>query len=144
MKIKINIDYKINLEKTNKDIEKQNLFLAEKGLPKNDLITDIDDHYADLTLNYIQSSIRMKYEKGLENQFRRINNRIISKIDEAIESKTYEIELEESEKDFIKKSFETSVFPVEMTKYICIFEDEFIEKFKEAKIETPATTEQKQ
>lgn len=120
--MKINIDYKINIEKNNKELKLNNL----------DLIENKDDYYSDLTMQYIQMGVNLKYKDGLEGQKRRILGRIRRKVDAAIEDKTYNIELEKAEVDFINSvcNMDTK-YPPQSTEYVCIFEDEFIDKMNE-------------
>lgn len=119
-KIKINVDYKTDIAAINK-------LNQQEGFPE---VTK-DESDAGLTLNYVRFAVEQKYEKGLEGQLRRIWGRIERKFEAAIEDKTYEVELEEAEKDFIKNTFAGREYPVKLTKYINIFEDEFIDKLSE-------------
>ena len=79
---------------------------------------------SEITQNYIQYAVLQTYKDGLEGQLRRILGRIQRKLDEAIENKKDEIELEQAEIDFIKKSFKDIKTPVELSKYFVLLEDE--------------------
>lgn len=112
--MKINIDYKPKFEEKDKDIDK-------------------DFFYAGLTFDYVTMAVNHKYERGIEGQLRRIWGRIQKKFDTLIEEKNYELTLEEAEKDFIKKAFEDAKYPPALSRFINIFEDQFIEKLTDKK-----------
>lgn len=106
-KFPLNLEYKLTL--SDKELKDKNKVFSE------------------ITVSYISSSVEMKYKDGLEGQLRRLWGRIQRKMDEAIENKTYSIELENAEKDFIKNSFKEAKFPAALAKHITFFEDAFIE-----------------
>ena len=124
MKIKINVDYKTNIEGLNK----QNKADGKPEITK-------DEAHSDLTMNYLRFAVEKKYKEGLEGQLRRVWGRIERKFEAAIENKTYKVELEEAEKDFIKKAHSEANYPVNITKYVNIFEDSFTNKLDETKDE---------
>lgn len=80
----------------------------------------------ELTADYINYACQLVYKDGLEGGKRRIFARICRKLDECIEQNGEEIELEEAEKDFLKKMFADDKFkPSPATaKFIVILEDE--------------------
>ena len=84
-----------------------------------------------MTLDYITYAVNKKYEKGLEGQLRRMWGRIQRRFDDAIENKIDEIELEDTEFDFVKKAFSECEYPSVISKYINILEDNFEQKIKE-------------
>ena len=70
-------------------------------------------------------AVSQKYKDGLEGQKRRIFGRIQRKIDDAIDNKKDEIELEQAEKDFLRGVFKDEVkLPPLASKYIMVLEDE--------------------
>lgn len=79
-----------------------------------------------LSENYINYAVSSSHKDGLEGQMRRMYGRIQRKIDDVVE-KDGKLELEESEYDFIKKSFEQAKFEAPLSKFVNILEDE-IEK----------------
>lgn len=98
----------------------------------------LDEVKSEVTIGYITNAINQKYKEGLEGQLRRTFGRIQRKLDAAIEDKTYTVNFEEAEKDFIKKAFEEAKYPVNAAKYVDTFEDEFINKLYEEKPTKPA------
>jgi hypothetical protein len=64
------------------------------------------------------------HAQGIEGQQRRVFARIQRKLDEAIENKTSEIELEEAEKDLLRKSFRDCKVPAQIAKLFVVLEDE--------------------
>ena len=78
----------------------------------------------ELSEHYISLAVTNVHKEGLEGQERRIYGRIQRKLTDAIEGKVDTIELEEAEKDMLKKSFRTAKFPAFLSKYIVILEDE--------------------
>lgn len=85
---------------------------------------DTKESPQEITLSLITSAVSQKYEKGLEGQKRRIFGRIQRKLEEAIESKAEEIELEEAEKDFLRSAYKDAKYPAVWSKNIIEFEDE--------------------
>lgn len=90
------------------------------------LPADSKEDINELTATYVQSAINLKYPQGLEGQVRRLWGRVQRKIDSALEEKKNEVELEDSEFDFIKKAVldETIKFPAHIAKYINVLEEE--------------------
>jgi hypothetical protein len=86
----------------------------------------LDEVKANVTVNYIHIAVSQKYPDGLDGQLRRVWGRIQRKFDDAFISNQYDIVLEEAEKDFIKKAFETCKYPTNVATYVNLFEDEFI------------------
>jgi len=82
--------------------------------------------YQEMTADYINYACQAVYKDGLDGSKRRIFARISRKLDECIEQKGEEIELEEAEKDFLKKMFSDDKFKPNpaFAKYIIILEDE--------------------
>lgn len=115
LKLKTNLDYKFKYS----DEELKNL-----DATKNDV-----------TLNYLAVAINSKYKDGLEGQKRRIWGRIQKKFELIDETKVYEIEIEEAEKDFILDAFKDAKYPANMSATVTYFEEEFIEKMTEKKAE---------
>ena len=79
-----------------------------------------------IVLGYIDYAI-VDTHKTMEGQMRRIYGRLQRKFDKAVDENLDEIELEEAEKDLIKKSFKEAKFPAAMSKYVNVLEEE-IEK----------------
>lgn len=80
---------------------------------------------SELTQNYIEFAARSKYEKGLEGQLRRCFGRIQRKLDDAVDNKHDEVELEDAEIDFIVGIFDNKVLmPTALAKYLSVLEDE--------------------
>ena len=80
---------------------------------------------SEITLNYINLAVSLKYKDGLEGQKRRLFGRIQRKLDDAVDNKKDEIELEEAEKDFLKGLFKDDIkMPSLASKYISLLEDE--------------------
>jgi len=101
--MKVNLDYKLTAK------EKEEIKISSQ----------------ELTSNWITSGVASKYKDGLHGQLRRVWGRIQRKLDEAIDNDMEEIELEEAEKDFIKKVFsEDTSFPSGVAKIISVIEDE--------------------
>jgi hypothetical protein len=115
LKLKTNLDYKFKY--------------SEEEL-KN-----LDATKNDVTLNYLAVAINSKYKDGLEGQKRRIWGRIQKKFADIEESKVYEIEIEEAEKDFILDAFKEAKYPANMSSIVTYFEEEFIEKMTAKKEE---------
>jgi hypothetical protein len=80
---------------------------------------------AELTRDYIEYAISSSYKDGLDSQFRRIYATIQSKIESAIEDKTYFVELADSEVKFIKDAFsdDKAKFNATIAKYVVALED---------------------
>jgi len=108
-KLNLNIDYKFPVE--------------EKSTKK-----DIENANAELTRDYIAFAITSSYAKGLSSQFRRLYVKIQSKIDTALNTKDYVIELEDGEFNFIKEAFSSDDCKVNATiaKYFVVLEDEIL------------------
>lgn len=86
----------------------------------------------ELTLDYINYAVTNAYPNGIEGKMRRVWGRIQRKFDTAIDFQAEDIELEETEKDFIKDSFKDSKFPSGIAKFVVVLEDE-IAKLSEVK-----------
>lgn len=78
---------------------------------------------AELTVDYINFSVKSFYKEGLESQWRRTFARIQRKLDEALDKKAYEVNFEQGEIDFIKRAMKEAKFPAELSKYVIILED---------------------
>lgn len=73
----------------------------------------------EIAYNWVQYAVAKKYEKGLKGQLLRVFGRLQRKFEEAIEKGDQTIELEEVEKDLLKKSFSDDVeFPATSSKII--------------------------
>jgi len=83
-----------------------------------------DTANADLSINYITYAVEQKYKDGLSGSLRRLYGRIQRKLDDALESNSYDIDLEEAEKDFLKDAFRDAKFPSGTSKYVILLEDE--------------------
>lgn len=79
---------------------------------------------SELTSNYIEAAVAGTHPQGLEGQMRRTFARIQRKLDEAIEAKKDEIELEKAEQDLLRKSFNECKVPAGFAKYFTVLEDE--------------------
>lgn len=86
----------------------------------------------ELTLNYVTFAVTQKYKDGLESQFRRLWARVERKFDEAILADAETVDLELGEVDFIKRAVAEAKYPVSLSKFVVVFEDE-LENWKEAK-----------
>lgn len=93
----------------------------------------IDEVTSEQTQMYITQAVASSYKDGLEGQKRRIWGRIQRKLDTAIDDKTYNIELEEAEKDFIEEVFKSGRFPAVWSQNVNTLEDELINKLKDEK-----------
>jgi hypothetical protein len=69
-----------------------------------------------ISAGYIHHAVMSTHPQGLEGQMRRIFGRLQRKMDQAIETKQGEIELEEAEADLLRKSFETCLVPAEISR----------------------------
>lgn len=78
----------------------------------------------ELTFDYINYAVNQKHKDGLDGALRRIWGRIQRKFDTAVDGKAESIELEQGEKDFIKKCFDSAKYPPMLAKYVDILEDE--------------------
>ena len=87
----------------------------------------------ELTLDYVTGVITAANKQGLEGQKRRIFSRIQRKLEEAIETKAESIDIEVAELDLLEKSFEGAALPAQISKFICILEDEVDRIRKELK-----------
>lgn len=94
------------------------------NLPEN-----IKQASQEITAGFVESAFATVYKEGLDSQKRRIYGRIQRKMDEVVLNKAETIELEEAEKDLIKKTFanEDCVFPSQSSKFVVVLEEE-IEK----------------
>lgn len=99
--MKINLAYKVKI--------------AEGQKPQDD---------RELTLNYITAAVRQKYDKGMDGPLRRVWGRLQIKFDKAIETGKNTVELEEAEKDLIKKCIDVYKCDPIIAKYFQILEDE--------------------
>lgn len=82
-----------------------------------------------VTQNYILAAVGSKYQGGLDGQYRRIFARIMVKLDEGVEKKLEEIELETAELDMLKGAFKDCKLPAAMSYNAGLIED-MIEKIK--------------
>lgn len=99
-----------------------NLGLSEKENPEKQSEQEI-------TYNWVLYAVAKKYEKGLKGQLLRVFGRLQRKFEEAIDNKADEIQLEEVEKDLIKKSFcDETEFPPYSSKIVTVIMQE-VEKF---------------
>lgn len=78
----------------------------------------------ELTQDYIAYAVNLSYKDGLEGQLRRVYGRIQRKLDTALDENKPEVELEESELDFLDKAISNSKFPVNIAKYVLVLEAE--------------------
>jgi len=78
----------------------------------------------ELTLDYINYAVKNSNPDGLSSDFRKIFSRIQNKISVAIDNNESEVNLEEAEKDLLKKSFEKAKFPAELSKFVVLLEEE--------------------
>lgn len=83
-----------------------------------------------VTQNYIYAATNSKYEKGIDNRARRILARTMLKLDDAIEKKLEEIEVEEAELDLIKEALKDCKLPAAMAVNSIILEEEVDEALK--------------
>lgn len=90
----------------------------------------------EMTANYIAYAVGKKHPNGLNGRDRRLYARLQRKLDDAIDQKAGEIDLETGEKDFLRSLFNSDEvkFPPGDSKYVVLLEDE-IESLKE----TPKT-----
>ena len=83
---------------------------------------------SELTVDYINYSVRTFYKDGLDSQWRRIWGRIQRKLDEALDTKVGEVNFEQAELDFLKKAVKEVKVPSELAKYFVVLEDELENK----------------
>lgn len=112
-KIKLNLDYKVKV-------------------PEGTPIEDQDKDYSEISRGYIDYAVSASHRDGLSGGERRIFSRIQSKVEEAIENKTYEIDLEEKDLRFLQDCFldDKAKFQASLAKYVVIFEDELLKDLK--------------
>ncbi len=79
-----------------------------------------------LTIDYLNFFVNSAFKEGLKGQMSRIWGRIQRKLDDAEVKKSESIEVEEAEKDFLKKAIENEnvLYPSTLSKYFVTFEDE--------------------
>lgn len=93
---------------------------------------DKDSDPAEITVGYIQVACNIQNPKGLEGKERRMWSRIQRKLDDALDLKK-EVELEDSEFDFIKELFNKDLrMPAGTSKYVVILEDYLDEIYKQS------------
>ena len=79
----------------------------------------------EITYNWVLYAVGKKHAQGLKGQLLRVFGRLQCKFEEAIDNKSDEIELEEVEKDLIKKSFcDETEFPPYASKIISVIMQE--------------------
>ena len=79
---------------------------------------------SELTLNYINYAVDVKYKEGLNGQIRRMYGRIQRTLEEAVETGKSKVELEESEFEFIKDAIKDAKFPTGLARFVSALEDE--------------------
>src|SRR3990167_8247625 len=87
----------------------------------------------ELVLDYISYIIAASHKDGVEGQMKRIVGRIQRKIDEAIESKNYEVNFETAELELLQTCFEKAKIPVHLVKHFNILEDKINDEIKVSK-----------
>ena len=97
----------------------------EYGIKSGNINKDTGKEYTpqELTYDYVSYAVNKKYPE-MEGQIRRIWGRIQNKFDKAIEANDEEIELDETQSDFVKKCFREAKFNPSLAKYINVLEDE--------------------
>lgn len=80
--------------------------------------------YAEMTQDYINYAVHSTNPQGLDGQIRRVWGRIQRKIADAIEKKTFSVELEPKELDFVRKAFAECKFPAKLSRYVLVLEEE--------------------
>lgn len=110
-KFNLNIDYKLDT----KNAEGKE-YTAEEMAQGN----------AELTNNYIETAVLLANKDGLDSQFRRLWVKIQSKISMALNTKDYEVELEDGEFNFIKRAFDNAKFNPTIAKYVVALEDSIL------------------
>jgi len=80
---------------------------------------------AELTKSYIDYAVSAQYKDGLTSQFRRVYAKISEKIANALEDKTFVVNLEVSEVKFIREAFldDKTKFPATISEYVVTLED---------------------
>ena len=96
---------------------------------KPEAIKDLSN--AALTEDYISFAVKAHY-KDLDSQWRRVWGRIQRKIDAAIDSESHEMELDQSELDFILVAIKAAKFDANLSKFVVVLEDA-LEALKNAK-----------
>lgn len=76
-----------------------------------------------MTSRLIQHAVNAHYKDGLKGQMLRTYGRIQKKIDDAVEQKVGSIEIEESEKDMIKKALDETSFPAALAGLVMTLQD---------------------
>lgn len=84
--------------------------------------------YPDMAVDYINYAVHSTHEKGLDGKQRRIWGRIQRKFQIALESKAFNVTLENEEADLIRKAFSEARFPAKLAKYVMLVEDALIDK----------------
>jgi len=109
IKLKLNLDYKLNP-------------------PDGKKVTDKDN--AEVSKGYIEYAVSAFHREGLDSQFRRVYAKIQQKIDSAIEDEKYEIDLDQGEFNLIKLAFDSDKvkFQASLAKYVLVLEDEILSK----------------
>lgn len=79
---------------------------------------------SEVTANYIDAAVASSHRDGLEGQMRRVFARLQRKIDTAIETGVYEVELEAAERDLLRKSFNNCTISAALAKYFVILDSE--------------------
>lgn len=104
--LKLNLDYKINYGETKPE--------------------SIDEAYAKLSVSYLEYAVTSAYKDGVGGTIRRILSKLQTKTEQAIEDKTYSMELEDKEIKFLKDLFknEKTIMPALISKYVTVLEDE--------------------
>lgn len=97
---------------------KFDLGLSEKENPEK-------SSYQEIFYSWIQYAINASHEKGLQGQMLRVFNRLNTKFQNAITDNLDKIDLEESEKDLLKKSFsDDTFFPLNSSKVVILIMQE--------------------
>ena len=89
-----------------------------------DYKTKSNDGAKELTLSYLEGGVNLTHKQGLEGQKRRMWGRIQRKMDDLRDDKKLnELELEDTEFDFVWQAFKQAHFPPNISILLNILED---------------------
>lgn len=103
---KLNVDYKLNTGDASDE--------------------DVQVAKAELTRDYIEYAVTASHNQGLDSQYRRLYGTLQNKIQSAIDSKTFEVEMTEGEITFVKMAFadeKVKFVPAKIAFHVVALED---------------------
>jgi len=94
-------------------------------------IKDItEDKKRNITVSYLEGGVNLVNAKGLDGEKRRIFGRTQRKLDEALENKKNEVELEDAEFDLLNDCFKKATFDALLSKHLLVLEEEMIKVYQ--------------